>query len=83
MVVRTIRINESEADLIHAGKKRFVFRSDKDVFHIGDFIHFMVYKHKKPMTDRGEEKSYVVTGTYDHGTAPLEKGFQIVAFREA
>lgn len=83
MVVRTLRVNENEAKLIHAGQKRFVFRSDKDVFSSGDYIHFMVWKNSKPMTDRGEEKSYVVTGTYDHGTAPLEKGFQIVAFREA
>lgn len=83
MVVRTLRVSETEAKLIHAGQQRFVFRSDKDVYNSGDYIHFMIWKNQKPMTGRGEDKSYVVTNTYDRGNVPIDKGFQIVAFREA
>lgn len=82
MVIRTIKANENEAKAIHAGDKRFILRSDKDVFNKGDVINFMVYRNEKPLLHRGENKSYVVTDTYDRGTAPLEKGFQLISFRE-
>lgn len=82
MVIRTIKVNENEAKMIHTGDKRFILRSDKDVFNTGDVINFMVYRDKRPLLNKGENKSYVVTNTYDRGTAPLEKGFQLIAFRE-
>lgn len=82
MVIRTIKVNESEAKTIHSGDKRFILRSDKDVFNKGDVINFMVYKNARPLMNRGESRSYVVTNTYDRGTAPLESGFQLISFRE-
>ena len=81
MTIRTVKTSEQESAEFHSGRKMFFIRSDKEVWNIGDIISFMVYKDRKPVLHHGEDRTYVVTGTYDRGTAPLETGYQIVSFR--
>lgn len=82
MTIRTIRTNEEEAMDIMSGRKRYIFRTDREVFNRNELIEFVVFKDGKRVKRGIDDKTYVITLVQDYGTAPVEKGFQLIAFRE-
>lgn len=82
MTTRTIKTNEVEANKIIENKIRFIFRSDKDFFKENDIIKFRVTKNFHDVLHKIDSKTYVVTAIMDHMNAPIEKGYQFIAFRE-
>lgn len=82
MTTRTIKTNEVEANKIIENKIRFIFRSDKDFFKENDIIKFRVIKNFHDVLHKIDSKTYVVTSIMDHMNAPIEKGYQFIAFRE-
>lgn len=82
MVVRTIRTNELESGHILNHHQRFILRSAKEKYKVGDVFHFQLYKNGKPVTHEINNKPYLITVIKDDRLLPLEKGFQLVGFRE-
>ena len=82
MTTRMIKTNEVEANNIADGKIRFIFRSDKEFFKENDIIKFRVIKNFHDVLHKIDSKAYVVTAIMDCTNAPIEKGYQFIAFRE-
>lgn len=82
MIVRTVKTARTEADLIMGDKVRHVFRSSKEHIRAGDIIQFLVYRDGKPVTHSINGRAYVVTAVHDGGMAPVQRGWQVVAFRQ-
>lgn len=82
MTIRTIKTNEFEANNILKGKIRFIFRSDRDCFKEGDGIEFRVIKNRKEVLHRINSRKYVVTAVMDCMTAPINKGYKFIGFKE-
>lgn len=81
MVIKTIKTNEIEAEMIMREKHHFVIRSDKDTFNENDVIQFQVIKNQKPVTREISNKFFVVTMVHDNSVAPITKGNQLIEFR--
>lgn len=82
MTVRTINRHIAEATKIAEGKVRYIFLSDKVLVNVNDVIQFLAIKDKKPVLNKVNNMSFVVTDVLDHFNAPIDKGLQIVAFRD-
>lgn len=82
MTQYTIKTNEKEADRILSGDQPFVIRSRKEYFFKGDKITFLMVKNGKPVFHKVGTKVYEVTVVLDHETAPIERGYRLVAFKE-
>ena len=82
MTQYTIKTNEEEADRILKGEQPFVIRSRREYYFKGDRITFLMVKNGRPVWHPIDKKTYEVTVVLDHETAPIEKGYRLVAFKE-
>lgn len=82
MVVRTVKTNPREAEEIMQLHKGFIFRNEKDAIKVNDIIQFNVIKQNKPVLHRIETKLFVVTSVDDCMTAPVQRGFKLIGFRQ-
>ena len=80
MTIKTIMTTLDEAEMIATGKKRHIFRSD--YVKVGDLLQFVAMRNKKPVIHDVSNKMYIVTSVEDDVTAPVIKGFKIIAYRE-
>lgn len=80
-MTRTIKTNPREAQeiLMH---RRFIFRSDKEFFKVGDVLQFMVIRNEKPALHSISNKYYLITSVDDCMTAPVQRGFKLLGIRE-
>ena len=82
MTTRIAKTNEAEAKGIFEGKIRFIFRSEKDYYRVGDELQFRVIKNKKEVLNVINSKKYVVTMVLDCMQAPISKGYKLIGFME-
>lgn len=82
MTFYTIKTSETEADQILKGDKRFIIRDRRSYFSKGDHITFLAVKDGKPISHKVGIKTYEVTDVYDHMSAPIEKGYKLISFKE-
>ena len=82
MTVKTIRTNPEEMKEICEGDLRYVIRSDKELFNKGDFIQFQLYRDQKPVRSRMDKKAFIVTSVKGWLQAPINKGHQLIGFKE-
>lgn len=82
MTIHMIKGNVQEAKLIQDGDLRFLIRSDRESWISGDLFNYQPYLQGKPIEHPVARRTYKVTGSYRHTDAPVEKGWQIIAFKE-
>lgn len=82
MTQYTIKVGEDEANRILNGDQRFIIRGDKRLYFKGDRITFLMIKNQKPSYHKISARTYAVTTVFDHESAPIEKGWRFVGFRE-
>lgn len=81
MVIRTLGATEEEAARFHSGEQSFLIRGEKEVWNKGDCFNLQVCEGGRRLMHHGEDKTYVVTATYDSRNMPILPGFQIIASR--
>ena len=82
MTIRTLRTNDEEKYSLEKGDQSFVIRSDRDHIKKGDLIKFQLYKLGKPVVSTLDKKMFMVTKIMDFKNAPIERGFQLINFKE-
>lgn len=82
MTIRTLRTNDEEKNALEKGDQSFVIRSDRDHIKRGDLIKFQLYRLGKPVASTLDAKMFMVTKVMDYHNAPIERGFQLINFKE-
>ena len=82
MTIRTLKTNEEEKNALEKGDQSFVIRSDRDHIVRGDLIRFQLMKLGKPVTSKLDAMLFMVTKVMDYHNAPIERGFQLINFKE-
>lgn len=82
MTVRTIKTNEVESNRIADHHQRFILRSSNERYRHNDIFHLQCYKNGKPVAHKVNKPAWVITLIMDDTLLPLEKGYQLIGFRE-
>ena len=82
MTILTLKTNDEEKNALEKGDQSFVIRSDK--YHVtrGDLIKFQLMKMGKTVASTLDAKMFMVTNVMDYHNAPIERGFQLINFKE-
>lgn len=82
MTVRTIKTNEVEGNRVADKHQRFILRSANERYRINDVFHLQCYKNGKPAAHKVNKTAWLITLIMDETLIPLEKGYQLIGFRE-
>ena len=82
MTERIIKTNDTEANHVLYQHQRFIIRSSKEKYRVNEVFHFLLYRNKRPVDNIVGKDAYLITLVMDDKLLPLEKGYQLIAFRE-
>lgn len=80
MTIITVKTNAVETKRILNNEQRFLLRAGN--YNIGDVIQIAQVVGGKYVPSPITDKKYVVTVVLNHASAPIERGVELIGFRE-